>query len=194
MNIISEKKNKLRREILNKRSSVPDEQRKLAEKQIFNNLLSYSKFSDSKTVLVYYSVNNEIDTVQIIEFCLNNKKRVALPVCKDNRVIDFYYIESFSDLIAGKFNIPAPDVNKCKQVTDYSNAVCIVPALCFDKTGARLGYGGGYYDRFLNGKTAETIGLCFDCFLLDSIPSEEHDIRIKTVITESGIYHLKKDK
>ena len=191
---IQKEKNLLRKEIIAKRKSIPADNKEQLESRIYDNLISYSAFINSNTVLVYYSVKDEIDTKRIIEFCFLNNKKVALPVCRANRVIEFYYINSFSDLTEGKFNIPAPDISRCKPVTDFSDSICIVPGLCFDRSGARLGYGGGYYDGFLNSHTVKSAGLCFDNFVFDFVPLESHDVRVNAVITEKGVIQSEKDK
>ncbi|MBR4766909.1 MAG: 5-formyltetrahydrofolate cyclo-ligase [Clostridia bacterium] len=191
---VFEEKNYLRKEIIAKRGSIPADIKEQLENWIYGNLISYSGFINSKTVLIYYSVNAEIDTKRIIEFCFLNNIKVALPVCKSNRLIEFYYINSFSDLTEGKYNIPAPDISRCKPVTDFSDSICIVPGLCFDRSGARLGYGGGYYDGFLNNHTVKSAGLCFDSFVFDSVPVESHDVRVDAVVTETGIIQREKDK
>ena len=183
-------KKSLRKEIIEKRDSVNAGQRAEFENRIFNNLISYPVFAESQTVLIYYSVKGEIDTQSIIDRCFLNGKKVALPVCGKNGKMDFYYIKSRSDLISGKYGIPAPDTAKCEAVEEFSRAICVVPALCFDKRGARLGYGGGFYDRFLSEHSVKTAGLCFSGFLFDEIPCEQHDVLIDAVITENGVINF----
>ena len=185
---VSEEKKRLRNEIISKRRNIPAHIKEELENRIFDRLISYPLFVNSKTVLVYYSVNDEINTKNIIEYCFRNNKKAALPVCGQNRVIEFYCITSFSDLTEGRYNIPAPDVSRCNPVDDFTDSICIVPALCFDKSGARLGYGGGYYDGFLNSRKTYSAGLCFDGFIFENIPVESHDIAVDAVITESGVF------
>ncbi len=193
MNSIIEQKKSLRSDILKKRNSASKELKNVKDSLIYNYLITSSVFNSYNTVLLYYSVNDEVDTLRIIEYCLSINKKIALPVCKKDGLLDFYFIESLNDLTEGKYKIPAPDITFCKTVTDYSDSVCIVPALCFDKTGSRLGYGGGYYDRFLKCHNVFSIGLCYDSFLYDTIPSENHDIKVDSIVTESGFYCLKKE-
>ena len=193
MNPIIEQKKSLRADILKKRNSASKEQKNVKDSLIYNFLINSYFFNSCNTALLYYSVNDEVDTLRIIEYCLSINKKIALPVCKRDGLLDFYFIESLTDLTEGKFKIPAPDISFCKPVTDYSDSVCIVPALCFDKTGSRLGYGGGYYDRFLKSHNVFSIGLCYDSFLYDTIPSENHDIKVDSIVTESGFYCLKKE-
>lgn len=187
---IYEKKKKLRSEILTKRKSISSTLKKQLDNRIFDRLIAYPPFISSNTVLVYYSVNDEINTEKIIDYCFRNGKKVALPVCVRNRVMVFYNIKSFFDLKEGKYNIPAPDTNICSPVEDFSDSICIVPGLCFGKKGERLGYGGGYYDSFLNENKLLSIGLCYDRFVFDSIPCEKHDIRLNTIITETSTIEI----
>ena len=146
-------------------------------------LLDSQEVALSDTVLIYISIDSEIDTSFIISELLKKKKRVAVPKCSKDGIMEFIYIGSTDELISGMYGIPEPSGSECAVITDKT--VCIVPALAFTTDGVRLGYGGGYYDRFLavNSKIS-TIGLCYECLVAENLPSEEYDIKIKKFITE----------
>ena len=149
-------------------------------------------FHNSDIYLCYVSVGSEVDTSYIIDKLLSNGKKVAVPNCKDG-IMDFFEIKSTDELIEGAYGIPTADVNNAVRITCFDNALCIVPALSFDKSGFRLGYGGGYYDRFLFDKSIISLGLSYEDCICESLPAEEHDIKINSVLTENGFRYLKED-
>ncbi len=175
------------------RSGFNAHEKALAEKRIFTSFINSSLYKKSKTVLIYVSAKGEPDTLDIIEYALNDGKKIAVPFCHADKM-DFHYIESINELSAGSFGIPEPDPQKCAAVKDFSDAVCcVVPGLSFDVKGNRLGYGGGYYDRFLSQKSVVTVGLCFERCLCRCLPSEDHDIKIVYFLTENGLRNSKKE-
>lgn len=173
-------KKELRKLFRIKRSQISGK----AEKnfRITERVLNNPYVRNADTILIYVSYGSETDTLSIIKNLLESGKKVAVPRCLRNGIMEFIYINSLDNLTAGAFGIPEPSGNQKAVITQ--NTVCIVPALSFSMDGTRLGYGGGYYDRFLESKNIYTIGICFDEMLSDNLPSEKHDIKIKTVITE----------
>lgn len=157
---------------------------------IFTRFINSSFFNCFDTFLVYISFGSEVSTIGIINFLLNKNKKVAVPYCSGNEM-SFYYINSLDDLIEGRFRIPSVNVNKAKKVENFYNTLCIVPGVSFDNNGNRLGYGGGYYDRFLSGNKLVTLGLCYERCISDSIPSESFDIKMDYVLTETCLRNHK---
>ncbi|MCD7722590.1 MAG: 5-formyltetrahydrofolate cyclo-ligase [Clostridiales bacterium] len=158
------------------------------------NLLSSEIYAAAEQVLCYYSVGFEMGTVSIIEAALGAKKKIALPVCMPGGAdMEFYYIAGLSDIKPGAFGIPAPDVHACARVRDYSHALVVVPAIAFDKNGARLGYGGGYYDRFLEkltNSTSNSVGMCYNELVRRFLPREAHDISVDYICTEKRLFKI----
>lgn len=185
MNSISEKKSALRRKINLKSSQIKNKSE--LDKAIFDKLIYTEAFKNAQTVLTYYSMPGEPDTLKIIDYCFENKKKVALPVCYGNGIMDFFTINSLDDVASGKYSIPEP-VYKSKKVIPDSSCVCIFPALSFDKSRNRLGKGGGYYDRYLRKHAVGTIGLCYEQLIEENIPVEGFDIKADIVITDKNIY------
>ena len=98
----------------------------------------------------------------------------------------FLTVESLSGLVRSKFGVDEPADGI--EITSFDDTVCIVPALRFDRNGFRLGWGGGFYDRFLAGYTGFSAGICYEqC--CGEVPVCEYDLNVDTVITENGIYH-----
>ncbi len=181
-------KSDLRKQSLLKRNGISDKLKK--DTAISNNLFSFTPFQEAETVLVYVSSKGEADTKSIISYCFENNKKVAVPYCKDkDGNMEFYLIDSFDCLNYGCFGINEPDINKCVKLTDFSNSLIIVPGLSFDLNGNRLGYGKGYYDRFLKKYAFISVGLCYNSLIADQVPAEKHDMRVDYLITENGIYN-----
>ena len=149
------------------------------------------EWRSAKTVLCYVSLPEEIDTDDIIEYAWKCGKTVAVPYCKDkNGYMDFYILERFSDLHFGMFNVREPDINKCRKLADFSDSVCIVPGIAFDKQGNRLGYGKGYYDRFLKKYPFISIGLCYNSLIKHQLPTDEYDESVDIIVTETQIINV----
>jgi len=148
-------------------------------------------YSSAKQVLCYYPLGDEINTLKIISAALANGKRLALPVCSDkNGNMNFYYINSLNDVAEGTFGIFEPIIEKCPFAEDFSDAVCIVPALTYDRRGYRLGYGKGYYDRFLSKYKVVSVGLCYNELLCSELPCEEHDMYVGNICTDNCLIKL----
>lgn len=182
-------KRKLREEVKVFRRSLTPEQKAQLDEKIKNHLLRVFPYKRAKTVLVYMSTAIEVDTSAIISQALSDGKQVALPRCVDGtRLMDFYYIRSFDDLEKGTFGVLEPKTT-CQKLTSYPGSVCIVPALGYDKQGFRLGYGGGYYDRFLGGYTESCIGLIYGKNLYGRLPHGRYDRPVRLLITERGFFY-----
>lgn len=170
---------RLRKEIENK-----------AEKdfEICRSFLNSDLYKNAQLILCYSSLDDEISTQAIIEKTLDDGKILALPACLDlSGNMDFYIINSADELKSGCFGIKEPDTDKCTVLSDYSSSVCIVPAFCYDRNGFRLGYGKGYYDKFLKKFTSVSAGLCYNSFIEDKLPADKFDIPVDFIITENNI-------
>lgn len=152
------------------------------DNKIKERILNMPEIKNSDTVLIYVSCDSETDTRSIIKNLLNMNKKVAVPKCLGNGMMNFIYINSLDNLVSGTYGIPEPAAGQKAVITEKT--VCIVPALSFSKNGARLGYGGGYYDRFISANNIYTIGICYDELVSDNLPCENHDVKINTLITE----------
>lgn len=172
-------KKDLRKEYIKVRESIPN--RILLDDIITNKVLTNSKVLTSDTILIYVSYKSEVSTLKLIKELLKTKK-VAVPKV-EGKIMNFYYINSFSDLTLGYHGILEP--SPMRPVKDYSSAICITPGLCFSSDGYRLGYGGGYYDKFLEEHPVYTIGLAYHKCLIKRLPHEPHDKKIDEIITDN---------
>ena len=183
---VNENKKALRTCLKAKRAELGSDFRQKADKEILENLLSLSEIQNAKKVLCFVSTESEIDTKKLINLLIEMQKTIAVPKCIDkNGIMKFYEIASLDSLERNSFGILEPSEINCKELSDFSQSVCIVPALAFDKNGQRIGYGKGYYDRFLAHYNQTKIGICYDEFLLDSIICDKNDIAVDKVVTQS---------
>ena len=106
----------------------------------------------------------------------------------NNGKMQYYYIRSLDDVKIGAFGVREPDVNFCTLVDDYTDAICIVPAIAFDKSGYRLGYGKGYYDRFLCNFDGISIGISYDECITQKLCVDSFDIPVDYIVTQSGVF------
>ncbi len=158
--------------------------------KIFQNFILSDLFLKSDVILTYVSSEIEVDTRNIIEYSLSVGKKVAVPVSiSDDFSLKFYFINSINDLHVGYFSILEPDVNICElcNVNKLSNLLCIVPGLAFDFSGHRVGYGKGYYDRFLKKHKCKTVGFCYEVDLIESVNKNQYDIPVNSILTEKRI-------
>ncbi len=146
-------------------------------------LLSLPEYLSAKRVFIYFSIGNEIKTQGVISHALAVGKLVALPVCQDGGKMSFRLVSDLSELRSGKFGIPEPSPD-APELTPQAGDIMIVPALCCDTHGSRLGHGAGYYDRYLAEHACFTVCLCRKRMLESVIPTEPTDVAVSLVLTE----------
>ena len=172
----------LRRALKARRASEPD--RAALDGKIFENLFSVPAFSSAEDVFIYYSLPEEADTHRIIGDLLSQNKRVYLPKTEGKDMLCVRY--AGGPLQRGRFGVFEP---AGEDVPHIGPAVCILPLLAADRQFCRLGYGGGYYDRFLavRGKDMLKIGIGYDFQLVDRVPSEGHDVLLDMLVTDARV-------
>lgn len=184
-------KRTLKQEIFSKRSHLSGQYTKEKSAIVKNKLYSLPEFKKAKSILFYASFNNEVDTQEIIRELLNKKeKNIIVPyVEKNNPILQLSELHSFDELEPKTFDILEPKKNFTRDFNPEKLDLIIVPGLVFFKDGHRIGYGYGYYDRFLRTlrKKPVKIGLAFDFQIAEKIPHEEHDVPMDIIITEKRI-------
>ncbi len=190
---IRPEKSRLRADLKQFRQSMPIETKSALDRKIQNRLMNLWAFREAQTILCYVSTPAEIDTIHLIASVLESGRTVAVPRCEDGASrMSFYVIRSLFELSPGHFNVLEPD-GGCALVTgDQKSALCIVPALAFDREGFRLGYGKGYYDRFLNQYQGMTAGMCYTQCLYDALPHGKYDRTVQILVTEKEIVTIPK--
>ena len=178
----------IRKEFLNTRKNIPFGEKEILNSKIFENVKKSDLYIRSQAILAYVSTSDEVDTRKLIVHALKQNKTVAVPVCDyQKREMVFVKIDSISDLTICKKGIYEPEFDENKVITQFDNALCIVPGLAFNKNGYRVGYGGGFYDKFLEDFCGTSLGICYEQFLVDAIKVESHDIAVNYIATEHGI-------
>jgi len=176
-------KARLRKQFLDARDALSLDFIKITSKQIQDNLRKIDFFRSAQSIGAYYSIGSEVHTQDILQEILNAGKQLSLPKVVKNDLV-FKKITSFSELEPGNFSIMEPK-DRCEDVKDLD--VIIVPAIALTRDGSRLGYGFGYYDKFLHGKKLKTITLSYAKQIIKSFPRDDHDIKINCIVTEDGI-------
>ena len=183
-------KNSLRKTVLSFRSSLDKNDVLSMSDDIFRQFLSIEKIQTSSRFMLYVDFRNEVATRDIISKLLDLGKEVYLPVTlKDEKKLIPKRIFSLDDLVSGAFGILEPSLDAPSINPSFLDVV-VVPGSVFDKSGYRTGYGGGYYDRFLENTDAIRVGVCFDFQLVDDVFPEKHDKRMDFIITEKNILFL----
>lgn len=185
----AERKRKLRRELKKRRKSLTEEYKKDADRQILRNLISLSEYRNAKTVFCYVGTEEEINTRPVLERILSDGKRLGVPRCIGKGIMEVRMVSYLDQLKPGMYGILEP-AEFCVQIPPEEIDLAFVPCLSCSRDGRRLGYGGGYYDRYLTQTTCGKIALCQEKMLEDEIPVREWDLRMDKVITEKRIYNV----
>lgn len=146
---------------------------------IFNKVINLEEYKQSDLILTYVSLKDEVDTLKLIEHSLKIGKKVAVPKCKGDNIV-FYNINTLSDLEEGSFKILEPKTNEV--INDFSDSICIIPGIAFDNENNRIGYGRGFYDRFLENYNGIKIGLTYKECICEKIDNDINDIKMDKII------------
>lgn len=176
----------LRRMLLESRHAVPQEKQTEICRAIYEKVVASEPYRRAKTIFVYWSTPDEIDTHAIVMDALQQGKSVCVPKCMPEHRMEPRQIASEADLTEETFGIPEPG-SHCPVIPLEEIQLCLVPALACDRSGMRLGYGGGFYDRFLPQTPAYRMALCANDRILEAVPVQEHDIRCDYVVTETEV-------
>lgn len=195
-------KKELRKQILQYRDALTDEERHKKSQIITNYIINHPKFQSADSILLFASYKSEVDTTAIMEYALELGKSVYFPKVQDNEM-EFYRIFSQEDLYEGYKGIREPRSQEELhfEPVEGENILILMPGAVFDLEGNRIGYGGGFYDRFLErlkdlGNGVEDasqaihisrMALAFECQLVENgmIETEPHDIRVDYIVTEN---------
>ena len=182
-------KQRLREERLAAREVLSEQERSVLDDRITQKLLATSEYVEATTVLTYVSVLSEVSTGMFVECALRDGKTVAVPRCLPGHCLEFVAIASLDQLVPAPFNLlePSKDLSALTE-GHMDDSICIVPALLVDTKGYRLGYGAGFYDRFLSTYSGKKICLAYQQNLSKTeLPHTAFDVPIDMVITESGV-------
>ena len=167
-----------------RRGDIPEDVRALASDAICERVISLSSFRFADTVLAYSPIGSEVAIDKISRRALELGKKLAFPICDTlSREMTFRYVSSLDELAAGAYSIPEPRAD-AECYAQIQHSLCIVPALAFDRHGFRLGYGGGYYDKFLKKFDGVTLGVTYDSLVADTLPTGIYDVPVDIIVTE----------
>lgn len=162
---------------------------------IRNRLFALKEYGKADTVFTYVSKPIEVDTFTVISAAFSDGKKVAVPRCVPGTYdMEFYFIRSLDDLETGSFGVLEPVPSRCVPVPKTATGLCVVPGLCFDSQGYRLGYGKGYYDRFLSEFQGTTVGICYSGCIQWNLPHGYYDKPVDVLITEKYIRRMANQK
>jgi len=179
-------KQALRRELLSLRSSIAAGDRARRDKRINQAITGHPWFKSAQAVLGFYPIGSEPDIRPILEEALEMGKALYLPRCEPSTgEMAFYQVHSLAELKLGAHGIPEPAMQNCplpEQFHCFAHCpLCLVPGLAFDDAGFRLGYGKGYYDKFLAQYKGKSIGICYAAMRQAALPRQAHDLAVDTV-------------
>jgi 5-formyltetrahydrofolate cyclo-ligase len=184
-----EEKRTLRRELVARRDAMPASERARIAAALIANVTSLPPYRAARSVLATMAIGSEWDTRAFVARCRADGKRIVLPrVTPPPRHLQLHEVADERDLVAGVWNIPEPDPERCPAVELKDIDLALVPALAVDRAGYRLGYGAGYFDRLLAGRGESpfcVVALPAE-FIVASLPHEDHDMPVDMVVSEEG--------
>ncbi len=181
-------KGELRQHARTLRAGLATEFRHRASHAICERLIARQEFMRARTVDVFIPFGDEVDILPAIHKAFAAGKRIITQrVPAHGPHLEHYFIDDLDGLIPGPFGIPEPDPETCPPAAVSDADLIIVPGLLFDRHGNRLGYGKGFYDRFLAQTQALKIAVAFSVQLIDAVPVTAHDIPVDMIITEQGV-------
>ncbi len=187
-------KKTLRKVMIEKRKSISQEERIKKSKKIKERLFSTEYYKNANFIFTFISTQEEVDTHNIIRESLEKGKRIGVPITlpKEKKLLVSEIKNMDEELEMGFYDILTPKKEYIREIPPEEIDIVLVPGLIFREDGFRIGYGGGYYDRFLrNVKDVVKIGLCYEMQLYEDIPIASHDVPVDYIITEKRIIDCK---
>ncbi|MCU5703092.1 5-formyltetrahydrofolate cyclo-ligase [Bacillus wiedmannii] len=182
-----EEKVRLRKQIIEHMNSLSEERYTTLSEQIAFSLYAQKEWAEAKTVGITLSMENEVNTYAIIEKAWEEGKKVVVPKCnKETRTMSFRQISNFDQLEIVYMNLREPIPARTEEVNADDIDLQIVPGVAYTERGERIGYGGGYYDRFLLHYKGKTLSLAYSFQIVEHIPVEPFDKNVEKIITEKG--------
>lgn len=181
-------KKRLRQKFINTRNDISKSQRQVLDRHIYKNF-TLSNFTGLDSFFIYLNFKSEPSTRKIINFLLSLNKEVVVPKIDGRQMRLVYYSKN---LQADKLGIDVPTDEKPYEKVPQ---IALIPTLAATPSGVRLGYGGGYYDKYLKDKDdIIKLGICYSKLIVDDLPFEAHDILLNYILTEKGLIKVKNEK
>lgn len=184
--VIADEKKALRQQVRKTVSAIPQAELDRADDAMFAHFLALPQVQEAKTIFAFLGIpGREPETERLLRTLCEQGKRVCLPRMLPGHLMELPLYDPAAPMKEVAFGIREPDESAPLVPKDEVDLV-LVPAVCYDKQGYRLGFGGGYYDRWLEHFTGFRVGLCRSAILQNKVPTEPHDSRVDVLITEDG--------
>ncbi|MEZ6130862.1 MAG: 5-formyltetrahydrofolate cyclo-ligase [Planctomycetaceae bacterium] len=189
---VQDRKNALRKQAHANRNKQPDKDE--LSRRIVGAFMALPEYATAETVMFYVDVRSEVRTRFDLQAALDSGKTIVVPWCNDDGELELFRLSHMDELELGMYKIlePRQDLRRLpeKQVPVESLDLIMVPGVGFDRRGARMGHGKGYYDKLLEHARPDTplVALAFECQMFDDIPVAEHDVFMDRIITEDCVY------
>lgn len=185
-NELQEQKEKIRKQYISIRNNVENKLEKSIK--IKNKIINSEMYINSKVIALYKNLPSEVSTIELIEYSIRIGKMVVLPRVKEDN-LEFYKIDNMKDkFIKSKFGVEEPVLNYSNLVHKEQIDLIIVPGVCFDKNKNRMGFGKGFYDRFLANSNLKSIGICFEEQIINDLVVSDNDVKMQYIITDQKVY------
>jgi len=188
-------KSEFRNKAISDREGQSGDEVKLKSQKIFERLISLDSVKNAKSIMTYIDFRNEVQTRPLIDYCLSNGKNVVIPISvfKGRQLIPSQLMDPDKELQISKFGLLEPKPEYVRVFDKEELDVIIVPGVAFDKYGYRVGYGAGFYDRFLasiDNESVVKVGVAFELQLHDSVPHDSFDATVDIIVTEDRIIEI----
>lgn len=157
------------------------------DEKICHHIINSRFFFDCDAVMLYSAIGSEVDLALLHTAAIKSGKRVAYPRVESKGKMKFYYVDEYESMEAGAYGIKEPATgSEYVCLSSLTSPLIIVPALCYSHDGVRLGYGGGYYDKFLACFNGISLGVCYSDCIASKLITEQHDICVNHIVTQDG--------
>ena len=190
MNSIRKVKDEIRAEYSARRAAMDPAEKKRRDDAICRAAISLVSFRYAEYVLLYAATETEINVREIAEVALARGKKIAFPRCdKESHTMQYHIVSSLDELAKDNYGIlePPPENPIYDPEKDLGSSICFVPGLVYDKAGYRLGYGKGFYDRYLSHFSGCTLGVVYSDYILPTVPRGRFDVSVNILLTEKGV-------
>lgn len=182
-------KSNIRKDYLEKRNKLKKDEILNLSDIICEKILNTNLYKQANSIFTYVNMKSEVQTINIIKKSINDKKIIAVPLIISKHNMVFIKINSVDELVKNKLGIYEPVFDKNKIVKSDNKSLIIVPGVVFAENGYRIGYGGGYYDKYLSENVyMKAIGVAYNMQITKSVPVNDYDIKLDFIVTEKGIF------
>lgn len=187
----TEEKGILRKQIWSELAQLTGPEMERSDEALFDRFLTLPEVQNANTIFGFWGIpGKEPDTAKLIARLLEQGKTVGLPRMLPGRQMEVRVYDPAVPMVKAAFGILEPDVS-CAVLKKEDIDLVLTPAVAYDEQGYRMGFGGGYYDRWLENYSGKTVGLCRECVLQKQVPVEPHDAQVDVVVTETQIIRCK---